>query len=423
MLPCRDCLPKYRHCVRLFGAGRVEIVSTMCRGNSTVGFANFGSTLLVLGCLSTTLALAHPVDISSACKTMEHDIECRYSVNYSLQENVSKITIGLRIPRALVSSSTWRYSVIPSSESVTNVCQQISKENDDFIEYTLDSCADPNTAKVSLVVVADRSKYTISSSDSYVRLEMAQEVIESQSTVQLPTQQRLSNSSASPSESKKTPSASQKTQPLSSFVRPVISVGLSTAMDDHIDFRSIRDTDDFIVIGNDSRTRTELSTGALFRLKEFGKGSSSNWRKTIDLVFQFQFAEGGQSALDGLFFGGGIGVTRHLELIAGYSRGLGKELSFGFEKAMGAYIKENQAEYPSVHLDSDGVISDKRHYDGLPLKRLQPDDDENMTKVRIYPGEPLVDSYNSKFTIGFAFTFDIWKAATKTLSNGRAEAR
>ena len=173
--------------------------------------------------------------------------------------------------------------------------------------------------------------------------------------------------------------------------------GLTGLKDDFVDFKEVREGDEHIFIDNDSRLRPEVMTGTLIKLY-----------KRFDAVVGLEFAKGGQGALDGIFFGAGVKLNEHVEFVAGYSRGLGKELSHGFQQAMGQFIQnngKNSEKYPKLNdIDLvDGVIADIRDYDGLPLYI------DKTTNNRIFPGDPITNSFNSRFSVGILFRFDIWE--------------
>ena len=52
----------------------------------------------------------------------------------------------------------------------------------------------------------------------------------------------------------------------------------------------------------------------------------------------------------------------------------------------------------------DGVIEDIRDYDGLPLSFVN-----NMGKTeKIFPGNPITNSFNSKWSAGILVPLDVW---------------
>ena len=185
-----------------------------------------------------------------------------------------------------------------------------------------------------------------------------------------------------------------------STVRPWVGAGFTYLKDDFVDFKEVREGDTHIFTDNDSRLRAELMAGALFKLYEFKNN------KTLDFVSGLEFAQGGQNVLDGIFFGLGFGLNPKIEFIGGFSRSRGKELSPGFQRAMGQFIMKNKRrkKYPQFRdIDLvDGVIADIKDYDGLPLTY-----EEKVQKI--YPGNPITNSFNSKFSFGILVPLEVWK--------------
>ena len=109
-----------------------------------------------------------------------------------------------------------------------------------------------------------------------------------------------------------------------------------------------------------------------------------------------------------VFWGGGISFKRipHIVIVGGLSRSLGKELTHGFRRSMGQFIKENRdnsEDYPrlkDINLQG-GVINDPRDYDGLPLNRKN-------SSTRIFPGNPITNSFNTKLSFGVLISASIW---------------
>ena len=140
-----------------------------------------------------------------------------------------------------------------------------------------------------------------------------------------------------------------------------------------------------------------------------------NWKhkKTIDIVAGLEFTKGGQAPLDGVFFGGGLGLTPQVEIVVGYSRSLGMELSHGFKRNMGQFVKKKSDDkdprYQDIRLE-DEMLADIKDYDGLPLY----DDIENKSG-KIFPGNPITNSFNSRLSVGILFKFDIVKAFEKVV--------
>ena len=182
-----------------------------------------------------------------------------------------------------------------------------------------------------------------------------------------------------------------------SRVQFLFGPGLTGRKDDFVDFKEVTDGDKHIFIDNDSRLGPELMTG-----------TSINFYKRLDAIIGLEFAKGGQDVLDGVFFGLGLRLDAKVEIVGGYSRGLGKELSHGFQQAMGQFIEDNQKnwkEYPKLQEIElvDGVISDIGDYDGLPLYT------DKTGPEKIFPGNPITNSFNSRFSVGILFRYDLWK--------------
>ena len=49
-------------------------------------------------------------------------------------------------------------------------------------------------------------------------------------------------------------------------------------------------------------------------------------------------------------------------------------------------------------------------YDGLPL---------NGGGSRIFPGNPLTNSFNTQYSLGVVISFDVWKGLTDALKNDK----
>ena len=189
-----------------------------------------------------------------------------------------------------------------------------------------------------------------------------------------------------------------------SLIRFMAGPGFALGLDDAVDFNEVGDEDEHIFVDNDSRFRAGLMTGALIKFHEFKNGM------TMDLALGLEFAEGGGQVLDGGFIGFGFGVLPHVELVFGYSRHRGLELTPGFETAMGRFVKMHQEDprYPELRrIDlKDGKILDLSDYDGLPLSYV----DKKGQERRIFPGSPITNSHNSKIGFGILLPLDIWRA-------------
>ena len=199
----------------------------------------------------------------------------------------------------------------------------------------------------------------------------------------------------------------QQSRPLKSEkvsrVRTVIGWGITRLTDDFVDFKMEGDR---ILTENDSKWRSQLMTGGLINLHEFKN------KNTIDIAANMEFTVGGKY-VDGFFIGGGFGFAHKLEFIFGYSLGRGTELSHGFQRAMGQFIKKHKRDrrFPEFEgLDLvDGVIADIKDYDGLPISYIRHGEEEK----KIFPGDAIINSFNSKWSFGVLIPLDIWKLIKK----------
>ena len=197
-------------------------------------------------------------------------------------------------------------------------------------------------------------------------------------------------------------------------LRLLIGPGLTFLKDDYVDFKEVRDSDSHIFVDNDSQYRSQLMTGAGVKLFDWS-------RARIDLVLAVEIREGGQPVLDGGFLGGGISFKRipHIVFVGGLSRSLGKELTHGFRRSMGQVIKKNKTDPPFQDIDLvDGVIADNKDYDGLPLFRDRTINMDGTTKKeRIFPGNPITNSFNTKLSFGVLISASIWDKIKKRLKD------
>ena len=148
----------------------------------------------------------------------------------------------------------------------------------------------------------------------------------------------------------------------------------------------------------DSRTRAEGYLGAMFKLKEIG-----NKKKRLDALVSLQFGEGDRGALAGFLFGLGYQINPSLSIVGGYSLRRGEELSPGFERAADLYIAEQQgSDDPAVAREFQrfSQLPGEARFDGLGLVRPG-------TADRIFPGGPIINSFNSAFSIGIAIPLDV----------------
>lgn len=182
--------------------------------------------------------------------------------------------------------------------------------------------------------------------------------------------------------------------PLPSRVRMMFGVGASVRADDFIDYKLSEDSNTLFV-DLDSRARAEGYLGALFELKRFKKD------KRLDALVSLQFGEGDRGALTGFLFGFGYQINPSLSIVGGYSLRRGEELSPGFVLAAEDFIREQQAaDNPNFRrFDLNNV---KARFDGLSLVRPG-------TMDRIFPGNPIISSFNTGFSIGIAIPLDVMR--------------
>ena len=172
-------------------------------------------------------------------------------------------------------------------------------------------------------------------------------------------------------------------------VKLLLGPGLTKGSDDHVDFKEVREGDGNIFIENDSRWRSELMAG-VFHEFPLPKGVNTG------PVFALEFRAGAQGVLDSVFFGWGVSINKipHAIFVVGVSRGRGRELSPGFKRAMAEH---------------HGHIHSLEDYDGLSLYRPDPVPKDPNRTVKIFPGDPVIDSYNTKLSIGVLLKIDVMK--------------
>ena len=93
----------------------------------------------------------------------------------------------------------------------------------------------------------------------------------------------------------------------------------------------------------------------LLKLHEFESG------RTLDVATNLEFVDGKANFLDGIFFGLGFGLTPAIEVVFGYSISRGKELSHGFQRAMGRFVMKHREDPRFKDIDLvGGVIKDSK---------------------------------------------------------------
>lgn len=189
----------------------------------------------------------------------------------------------------------------------------------------------------------------------------------------------------------------------SSLIRAATGVGIAWLQDDHVDFK---ENDGRIYIENDSRYRPEALVGVLIRFSEFKlRGSPRN----LNAALKLSMTEGGSGTVDGVFVGVGLQINPALVIVGGFSRRKGKELSPGFQRAMGREIQSNPEKFGHIHLDGDGQVASIQDYDGLPIPK------------DLFAGEPIIDSFNTKWSIGIMVPLDLWKAIKESMQSSRSQ--
>ena len=169
-----------------------------------------------------------------------------------------------------------------------------------------------------------------------------------------------------------------------SLVRPVLGIGGSLLMDDHVDFRLSEDGNTLLVL-NDSKTRMTAAVGALF-----------NVPGPVDILASFSFTEQTAHGLDGVMFGVAVDLNRYLSIGGGYALRRGSELAPGFRRHAEAAIMASPEKY-KVFEDTSCLHNDSL-YDGFPLK------DENEMKV--FPGPAITESTNHSWFLGIFVPLD-----------------
>ena len=139
--------------------------------------------------------------------------------------------------------------------------------------------------------------------------------------------------------------------------------GFSWLADDHVDYKIVKNDEgvSHLFVENDSQIRPDLLLGTLIQL-------DGRLHASLNLTI----TEGGSRAIDGVFLGFGWKVGPAV-FVGGYSRQFGKELSPGFRRR------------------TWGV-----DYDGYEIQDSG------------FPGDPLIDSVNSKVSFGIMVPLELW---------------
>ena len=255
-------------------------------------------------------AAGHSVVLTDSCPTPKEsatELVCSYTVAFDGMKKGSLIDVALQIPTGV---ETWNSPDLDCSSGTCAVRFDGTVRRDRHVVYKLK--IQKSSGVVKFRSIAPKEDYESKIKPYYLEID-GKDV-------------RPSGCEAA------VPAKKEKV----SRVRLLFGPGLTRLTDDFVDFKEVRDGDEHIFIDNDSRLRPEAMAGALLKLHEFKN------KQTLDLAVSLEFAQGGQDVLDGFFLGLGFGLTPLLEVVFGYSRGRGKELSHGFQRAMGQFIKTHR---------------------------------------------------------------------------------
>ncbi len=174
-----------------------------------------------------------------------------------------------------------------------------------------------------------------------------------------------------------------------------IAIGADFRQDDFVDFAEPATDDTVLRVVNDSRMRTAVNFGALFKIAEI-KG------RPLDLMASFQFTEGTVNDVDGFTFGLAYKVAGPVSFVGGVSLVRGHELSNSFRRAVAQHIAGSGDEtlmdrFPLNPAGDD--LADEKLWDGVPLK--------TPAGQAIFSGNPIADSTNLSYFVGFVFPLDI----------------
>jgi hypothetical protein len=210
------------------------------------------------------------------------------------------------------------------------------------------------------------------------------------------------------------------------FLRPIIGAGFNVRTEDAVDFKSENNA---LLTVNDSVFRVAATAGFWVPWSTCGLKweraklsetmtngtptsdpecySNASWRgkliKRSGLLFNIQFTQGGQNTVDGFSAGYGFMIRPGVIIHGSYTRYKGQELSPGFKRAAVAAINESRANYgrfaPYVRPDGSSLTSEKL-WDGFPLNV------GGQTPTPVFPGQPIIESYNGSVTLGVVIPLD-----------------
>lgn len=337
--------------------------------------------LLVAFCattLMTGLLAGKSISLTDSCPSPKDDateLVCSYAIGFKDMEVGDKLEVALQLPIGIETLGNLDRDC-SNGPCAVDPGEMFRRDRHVVYNFKLNK----KLGEIKFNVVAPVEDYVSKEKPYYVELNG------------IPTKAISENVAAVPVKKKKT-----------SLVRPAIGGGFTRLRDDFVDFKEVKETDEHIFTDNDSKFRAEVLGGALFRMHEFKSG------QTLDVAVNLEFADGGESSLDGIFLGLGFGWTSAIEFVGGYSLGRGKELSRGFQRAMGRFVMERQGnpDFPELQdiAIENGIIANIKDYDGLSLSYAS---GPNETE-RIFPGNPINNSFNSKFSFGVLIPLDIWK--------------
>ena len=322
--------------------------------------------------LMAGVVAGHSVVLTGSCPTPEEgdtELMCSYTFDFDGIKVGSLLGVALQIPKYVNHFDSPDYDCKPKPCAAR--FDSMSRR-DRYVVYKFK--ANKTSGTVSFKSLAPKGEYESKTKSYYVMLNG-----QDSTTGSVPVFSRKKKAS---------------------LIRPAIGGGFTRFSDDFVNFKEVRDEDEHIFIDNDSRGRTEAMGGVLFKLHELKSG------RTFDVAVNLEFTDGGEDVLDGIFVGGGFSLTPAIEVVIGYSLGRGKELSHGFQQAMGRFVEERRDNEDFQGLDLvNGVIADIRDYDGLPLSFVN----DMGKREKIFPGNPITNSFNSKWSVGILIPLDFWK--------------
>lgn len=167
----------------------------------------------------------------------------------------------------------------------------------------------------------------------------------------------------------------------------VTGYGLGVRRDDSIDFQPITKDSTNVLIKNDSKGRPDILVAAKICLAHCDRTGQ------LGTLLGIHFVNGTSATIDGITFAFTRGIARKVYFYVGGSLGLGTEISHGFRKAAASLKDQGVPGFANRDLTND------KDFDGLPLKYQKAGATE---PVLVFPGSPVIDSYNFRWTFGLA---------------------